>query len=121
MFSMNVWLKKLTATDPTFSISGTTNYKNGIAAGTMNQGEWVMWTMTKATELTGAITISGNVRIGHVELFDHQLTAQEVADLYSAETGVNVAKISDTDAITVTNPNPSTRIYDYTWAITGAG
>jgi hypothetical protein len=121
MYSMNVWLKKLTATDPTFSVAGMTAYKNGVAGGTMNQGEWVMWTLTRATELTGDITISGDVQVGQVELFDHQLSAQEVADLYSAEVGIVTTKISDTDAIGVTNPNPSTRLYDYTWAITGAG
>lgn len=121
MFSMNVWLKKLTATDPTFSISGTTNYKNGIAAGTMNQGEWVMWTMTKATALTGNIVTSGNVQIGQIELFDHQLSAQEVADLYASSVGVYTTKAPESDALTITNPNPSTRIYDYSWAITSAG
>lgn len=121
IFSMNVWLKKLTATDPTFSITGTTNYKNGAVAGTMNQGEWVMWTMTKATALTGAITISGDVQVGQVELFTSQLSAQQVADLYTASTGVPVFKAPDTNTITITNPNPSTKLYDYDWSITGAG
>lgn len=121
MFSMNIWLKKLTTTDPTISVTGATAYKNGAAGGTLNQGEWVMYTLTRATELTGTITISGNVQVGQIELFDHQLSAQEVADLYSASIGVQRASISDTDAVTVTNPNPSTRLYAYTWAITGAG
>lgn len=121
MFTMNVWLKKFTATDPTFSISGTTNYKNGSAGGTMNQGEWVMWTMTKATALTGSITISGDVQIGQIELFDHQLTAQEVADLYASSIGVYTTKVAETDVLAITNPNPSTRIYSYSWAITAAG
>lgn len=120
MYSMNIWMKKLTATTPTISETGTA-YKNGVAGGTLNQGEWVMYTLTSATEMTGDITISGDVQIGQVELFDHQLSAQEVADLYAASTGVVKAVVSDSDAVGVTNPNPSTRIYDYTWAITGAG
>lgn len=120
-YTVNVWLKKLTATNPTFSISGTTDYKNGAAGGTMNVGEWTMWTMTKASILTGSITISGNVQVGQIELFNHQLTAQEVADLYAASTGVPVTKVDESDSVTMTNPNPSTRIYDYAWAITAAG
>lgn len=121
VYTMNIWLKKLTSTSPTFSITGTTNYKNGVAGGTMNEGEWTMWTMTKASILTGSITITGNVQIGQIELFDHQLTAQEVADLYTTSTGVAVTKVDESDSVTVTNPNPSTRIYDYAWAITAAG
>lgn len=121
VYTMNIWLKKLTSTSPTISLTGTTDYKNGVAGGTMNEGEWVMWTMTKATELTGDITISGDVQIGQIEFFDHQLSAQEVADLYSAYTGVVAVQANESDSVTVTNPNPSTRIYDYTWAITAAG
>lgn len=121
MFTLNVWLKKFTSTDPTFSISGTTNYKNGVSGGTLNQGEWVMRTMTKATALTGNITITGDVQIGQIELFDHQLTAQEVADLYASSVGVYTSKATESDVLTITNPNPSTRIYDYSWAITSAG
>jgi len=121
MYSMNVWMKKLTATTPTFSVTGATAYKNGVAGGTLNQDEWVMYTLTRATALTGDITITGDAQIGQIELFDHQLSAQEVADLYTCSTGVLAAKISDTDAVAVTNPNPSTKLYAYTWAITGAG
>lgn len=121
MYTMNIWLKKLTATSPTISITGATTYKNGVAGGTMNQGEWVMWTMTRATLFSGTITITGDIQLGQIELFDHQLSAQEVADLYAAQTGVMKASAPESDVVQVTNPNPSTRIYDYTWAITAAG
>lgn len=120
-YSMNIWLKKLTSTDPTFSITGATAYKNGTPGGTMNQGEWVMYTLTKATALTSPVTVSGNVQVGQIELFDHQLTAQEVSDLYTAETGVIKMLAADPNAVQITNPNPSTRIYSYTWAITSSG
>jgi len=121
MYSMNVWLKKTTSTTPTFSVTGATAYKNGAAGGTLNQGEWAMYTLTKSTALTAPITISGSAQIGQIELFDHQLSAQEVADLYAASVGVLKTTAADSDGITITNPNPSTKLYDYTWAITGAG
>lgn len=121
IYSLNVWIKKTTSTTPTFSTSGMTAYKNGAAGGTLNEGEWAMYTLTKATALTGSITISGQGQIGQIELFDHQLTAQEVADLYTASTGVPVLRTPESDALAMTNPNPSTRIYSYAWSITGAG
>lgn len=118
--TINIWMKKMTSTTPTISVSGTT-YKNGAAGGTLNQGEWVMYTIAASSAVTGAITISGDAQIGQIEIFDTVLSAQNVADLYTASIGVPVLAAPDADVLTITNPNPSTKIYDYTWAINPAG
>ena len=119
-FTINIWMKKLTSTTPTISVSGTT-YKNGQAGGTLNIGEWVMYTIVKASAITGDITIAGDAQVGSVEIFDSQLSAQQVADLYTSSIGVPKISVSETDDIEITNPSPSTKIYDYDWAILSAG
>ncbi len=119
-YTMNIWLKKLTSTTPTISVSGTT-YKNGAAGGTLNQGEWAMYTIVAAAAISSAITITGSAQIGSVELFNTQLSAGSVATLYSSSVGIPIVSSPDTDAIQITNPNPSTKLYAYDWSVTGAG
>jgi hypothetical protein len=123
-YSINIWLKKLTGVDPTITLPGggtATTYRNGVAGSTLNQGEWVMYTIVKSVAITTSITISGNVQIGQIELFNSQLTAQNVADLYASSVGVLALPVPETNVIGMSSPNPSTRLYDYAWSITSAG
>jgi hypothetical protein len=118
--TISIWLKKLTATNPTISVAGTA-YKNGAVGGTLNQGEWAMYTITATAPITGTITISGDIQLGQVEIYDAVLSAQQIADLYAASVGVPILPAPDADVLTITNPNPSTRLYDYVWSISPAG
>jgi len=118
--SIELWIKR-TGTNPVISATGT-YYQNGvIATDTLDSQEWTLMHITSPTNLTGTITIAGPAQVGQIVVYDRELSATEVADIYAAYTGSNVKRVTDTSIITITEPAQAADIYAYDWSITGAG
>lgn len=119
--TIEVWVKQLTGTAPTYSsnlTTGTTAYTNGVAGSTIRRGEWSVQHFTKSTAITGNITFSGNVQIGRVVLYDTQLSATQVSNLYLDYIGTLLTNRSSGGSIAVAEHSPLATIYGHDWSTT---
>jgi len=117
--TVELWIRQLTGTAPTFSANlttGTTQYVNGLAGSTIRRGEWTVVHFSKATNITGAITVSGNVQVGRVVLYFNQLSAGAIANGVSNYTGRVVATRAAGGPVTVFEPAASANVYSHDWA-----
>lgn len=104
----------------TVNQTGTT-YVNGAASSTIDVGEWTLYHIVTAAPVTTAITITGDVSIAHVGLYDDALTAQQISDVYDAFTGLTAVSITESSTLSVTGAIDPVKIYTHDWAITSAG
>lgn len=119
--TVEVWVKPIAGT-LTKSFSGGTTYLNGLADATAPRvGEWSLQHFALAADVTTSITLSGDVIIGQVSLYDTALSAADVLDIYRGYVGYVVYRESDSAAIAIAEPASPVKSYDYDWAITGAG
>ncbi|HEY5445364.1 MAG TPA: hypothetical protein VIJ87_13030, partial [Pyrinomonadaceae bacterium] len=89
---------------------------NGLAGSTIRRGEWTVVHFSKATNITGAITVSGNVQVGRVVLYFNQLSAGAIANGVSNYTGRVVATRAAGGPVTVFEPAASANVYSHDWA-----
>lgn len=117
--TVELWVKQLTATAPTFSTNlttSTTRYTNGIVSSTIRRGEWNVIHFTKSSGITGAITISGQVQVGRVALYSTQLSATQIANEVTNYTGRMVATRAAGGPVSIVEPVTSANIYAHDWA-----
>lgn len=122
--TVEVWLKRNTASAPTFSANlstGVTGYSNGVAGSGNPRGEWVLLHFVNAGGISGNITISGDVSVGQVVLYEVAKTAAQVKDIHDSYIGLPRLQVIDASTVSVTEPNPAAVIYDHDWSISAAG
>lgn len=119
--TVEVWIKTVSATQPTFSFSGT-NYRDGVASSAaFILGKWTLVHVTNAAAITGAITITGECQVGQVVIYDRQLTATEISNISSVYAGTTSLRVDDGTLIDVTQVADAATIYAYDWSILAAG
>jgi hypothetical protein len=118
--TIEVWIKPTGSTAPTISVTGT-QYRNGAASSAaLPVGQWTLVHITKATAITGDITITGPAQVGQVVLYESELSAGTVADITRAYTGRAPLLATDSSILTM-GAAPDAKIYAHDWSILGAG
>lgn len=117
--TLELWIKPLSGT-PTISVTGT-KYRNGVADSTLPTGEWSLIHYVNATDITGSVTITGDVIVGQATLYDTALSAANVAHIYHSYTGRPILSFNDASTIGVSEPALPFAIYTHDWSIDGAG
>jgi hypothetical protein len=111
---------------------GGSAYVNGDPAAypyTWNEDEWTLIHLTTSTKPTAPIRIGvdiegknfGEMQIGHVALYEKQLTAAEVKAIHDTYTGVPTVRANDSSIIAASVPGNGASIYAYDWSIQSAG
>lgn len=118
--TVELWIKR-TADNPTISATGTFYQNGAVSTSTLVAGQWTLMHIVAPADITGSITITGPVQIGHVAIYETALTATEVANVYAAYTGTNQVKTIDSSTVSLTEPAASAQIYAHDWSIAGAG
>lgn len=114
--TIEVWLKKNTASAPTLSFSPTTTYVNGISGGTSDKGEWAIYHYVLSSNAS-TFSFTGTVTIGRVAIYDTALSAGTIASIVSSYTGIPTTRVDDTSIIAVSEPSTSAVIYAHDWEI----
>jgi hypothetical protein len=110
-------------------------YVNGIASTSYAPavGEWALIHLVSSAAIPlGEITIGGRYyfsgaeandtwQIGHVAIYDRQLTAAESKAIYDTYTGVPTLRVGDTSIIAASVPGNGASIYAHDWSIQSAG
>lgn len=117
--TLELLIKPLSGT-PTISVGGT-KYRNGVADSTLPVGEWSIIHYVNGTDISGAVTVTGDCIVGHAVTYPTALSSTDVDYIYKSYTGVPVLSFSDSSAITLTEPASPTDIYTQDWAIDPAG
>jgi hypothetical protein len=112
--------------------AGTTAYANGSPISTnytWRTGEWTLFHFVANQPTSTPIHIGqtyqaatrGQYQIGHVAVYDKQLTAAQVAAVYQTYTGVPTTRYNDASIIAASVPGDGASIYAYDWSIQPAG
>ena len=117
--TLELWIKPISGA-PTISVDGT-KYRNGAPDSTMPVGEWSLVHITSATDIAGSITVSGDAIVGQATLYPSELSATDVASLWSSYIGRTFVRFSDVETIGLSEGVAPTKIYAHDWAIDSAG
>ena len=119
--TVEVWVKRTSATNITISASGTV-YQNGVAnASALTQNQWTLFHVVAAANITGTLTVTGPGQIGHIAVYPTALTAGDIAKIYAAYSANNAQRITDASIISVTEVAAPVSIYAHDWTIKSAG
>jgi hypothetical protein len=119
--TVEIWICKTTSTNPVINQTGTTYMDGTAGAIALNNGQWTLVHIVTAASITGNIVIAGPALIGQVVLYTSALTANDIAKVYTNYTGFEKLALTETAAISISEPNLAAKIYSYDWSITGAG
>lgn len=117
--TLELWVKPL-ASGATISVGGT-KYRNGVADTTLPVGEWSLIHYVAAADITGNITVSGNLIVGQATLYPAALTASEVDFIWKSYIGATATRFTDTTQVGLSEPATPAVVYAHDWAIDGAG
>lgn len=102
------------------TVGGFVSYKSGVAsAAAAPVGEWSLVHYVSNNDITGNITVSGNVIVGQAALYPDTLTATDVSNIFKGYTGAPVLSFNDTSAIGITEYSVVMYIND--WSIENGG
>lgn len=116
--TLELWVKN-DGGQPSSSLTGTV-YKNGaVAAGgiDVDSDQWALLHIVSASGTSSSITLTGNVTIGQVTLYEDALTASQIADINKAYSGYPKIRIEDTSSINASPAAIEAAVYGHTWAI----
>ena len=118
--AIEFWVKQGTGASLVRSFTASVAYVNGVVgAGVPPVGEWVHVIYNVASPVPGAITVSGDVQIGQIVLYDNNVTAAIAQLIHDSYVGVRTTRMDGSVTITVSEPVNSVTLYAYDWAITG--
>lgn len=118
--TLEIWMKVLSGT-PTISVTGT-KYRNGVADSTQPIGEWSVYHIVAAADITSAITITGDCIVGQVTLYPTALTASDVAFIENSYSGATAIRFTETqNTLAITEGATPATVYAHDWAIDGGG
>lgn len=119
--TVEIWIRPLSGTNPTFSTNlttGTTVYTNGSTGSTLRRGEWFVRHYTSSSTISGDITISGDFQIGRVVLYDTELSATQISSLVNNYLGRLIANRSSGGTVSIFEPVTPADIYAHDWSTT---
>jgi hypothetical protein len=118
--TVELWIKAITTSHPTFSVSGTF-YQNGVSAtSTLPDDQWTLLHIVSGSAITSDITISGAVQLGKVVLYPAALSSGDVDTISKAYTKANPLRVGDNSVVTVSQTGDKVNIYAYDWSIVSA-
>lgn len=117
--TVEIWYKKLSATEPTLTglTTDVTSYINGAAGTTSNAGEWVIRHFVKGTGGIGAFSLAGNIQVGKIAVYPSKLTTTDMATLISNYLGVADISQDGSGALVLTESATPAVIYAHDWEI----
>lgn len=116
---VELWVKPVSGA-VTISATGT-QYRNGVADSSLPVGEWSLLHIVSASNITSAITVSGNAIIGQATLYPDALTAADIDFIWKSYTGRTASRVADASVVGMSeNATPAT-VYAHDWAIDSAG
>lgn len=114
--TVEIWYKG----DLTTSLVGTTSYVNGVAGTSTATGEWRVAHLTTATAIADDIILDGDAQVGRVVTYEDELTAANIANIYTALTGVPRTRVGDNSVVAVAESPEASKIYAHDWSIESA-
>lgn len=117
--TVEVWIKKNSAGSITMTPAGTTvssTFINGNNTTSVGRGEWALYHYVFAAN-AATFTISGDLTIGRVAIYDTALTSTTSGTVYRNYVGIDTVVTDDGADIQLTEPASSVSIYAHDWEI----
>lgn len=117
--TVEVWVRSLGSVSFSSNLTSATNtYSNGTAGLSTPVGEWtLLHFVNTGADITGSITISGDVQVGKVAVYPTALTATQVSQVVANYTGVSKTVQSASGTIAIAEPAAPALIYAHDWSI----
>lgn len=118
--TIELWIR---ADDSSASLSvAGTYYQDGLPSNAVLPiGQWTLFHVVAAADVTTNIVINGAAQVGQVGLYPTALTASQIAEVSEAYTASNVLKVGDNSPVVVSESPSAVQIYAHNWSILSAG
>lgn len=119
MRTLELWVKPVSGA-VTISLAGT-KYRNGVADTSLPVGEWSLVHIVAASDITSAVTVSGNAIVGQATMYPDPLTAADIDFIWDSYVGRTATRVVDSSTTGVSETASPANIYAHDWAIDSAG
>jgi hypothetical protein len=103
-------------------ITSPTWYERGASGdGVLTVRRWTLVHLVSTTNITGSVTITGPLQIGHVAFYTNALSAAEVEDIHDTFVGKNILFVNDTSVIALPESDTGHKVYAADWSISASG
>jgi len=114
--TIEAWIKSTVPVNINATVD--TIYRNGVVDNTFN-GTWAHYVFVLSSATNNPIRIGDgqDLNIGTIAVYSDALSASKVSQLYNLNIGGAAIRINDSGKVNVSESNPVTDIYAYSWSI----